>query len=233
MGRGAACGRGGAVAARMRQLHALLHVQAVEAVRRKEAVCALRLPHGGGKHGRNATEADKGRWHAMAARVPGTQHAGTHLRHCSKGSAVQAGERGGVRAGHGREENWRKLCLARFFSTGRCGIAGTNGALACASGRSLCTDRKCPLWVTSQPLRARAAAGAVSSLCNSAPLAAAAHSTWHLRPARCMCVSRFPRFQRVAASPVASMRRVCRRQPALTARCCAHRTCQATNLHLF
>ncbi len=37
----------------------------------------------------------------MAAGVQGTQHTGTHLLHCSKGSAAQAGRKGKVGADHG------------------------------------------------------------------------------------------------------------------------------------
>ncbi len=47
----------------------------------------------------------------MAAGVQGTQHTGTHLRHCSKGSAAQAGRKGELRADHGRKRLQIMPCL--------------------------------------------------------------------------------------------------------------------------
>ena len=52
----------------------------------------LRLPHGGGKHGRNAAEADKGRRHSMALCALRAQHGGTRLRRCGQGRPAQAGK---------------------------------------------------------------------------------------------------------------------------------------------
>ena len=78
----------------------------------------LHLPHGGGKHGRNATETDECRWNTMALRMLAAQNAGTRLWRCGQGSAAQGGGGWCKRGVHGEHT----LSGALLFSMLQCDI---------------------------------------------------------------------------------------------------------------
>lgn len=66
-------------------------------------MCALSLPHGGGKHGRDAAKAHERGRHPVALRMQGAQHTGTCQRRSSESSAAQVGSGGEVGADHGKK----------------------------------------------------------------------------------------------------------------------------------
>ena len=129
----------------------LLWVQELVAVRRGKGWVLRRLPHGGGKHGRNATEADEGQRYATALRMLDAQHARARLRRCQQGSAAQISGSKGQAAWHGgRRESKRAIIRDSDFRHGAVRFVRGRGYLAVLQGIAL--------WLTSTPLRARAIA---------------------------------------------------------------------------